>query len=70
MDDTLFAAKPRKAVPIKDALRSMFCAARKGPSVGFVVLVAGVIEKMLRLSEHEGSPTNQDLGEKGGATSA
>jgi hypothetical protein len=38
---------------MKDGLRSISLAARRAPSVGFVRLVAGVIQKMLRLSDHE-----------------
>ena len=38
---------------IKDGLRSISLAARKAPSVGLAHLVTGVIEKMLRLSDHE-----------------
>ena len=38
---------------MKDGFRSISLAARRAPSVGFVRLVAGVIQKMLRLSDHE-----------------
>ena len=38
---------------MNDGFRSISLAARKAPSVGFVRLVAGVIQKMLRSFDHE-----------------
>jgi hypothetical protein len=38
---------------MKDGFRSISLAARRAPSVGFVRLVVGVIEKMLRLCDDE-----------------
>ena len=38
---------------MNEGFRSISLAARRAPSVGFVRLVAGVIQKMLRLFDHE-----------------
>ena len=38
---------------MKDEFRSISLAARTAPSVGFVRLVVGVIQKILSLSDHE-----------------